>query len=204
MENSRRADKIRIFIGIAIQENLKGDLKKLENELSEARADVKWVKTENLHITLKFLGFTPADKIPDIFGALKPLLSCINPFLLNLKGVGAFPEGSSPRVVWVGVEDGKGDISNLQKKIEEALEKLNFSRENREYKPHLTIGRFKGRKNAASLERRITAKHASAFGEMAVRTIDIVRSDLGPEGPAYTVLHKIDLKNSSEAGRVAG
>jgi len=187
------SEKIRIFIAIELPEDIKKNLEGLQEELKKASADVKWVKPENIHLTLKFLGSVPVQQIPEIVQELKNGLAAFGFFSVGIAKIGSFPEKGKPRVIWAGVEKGNEIVARLQDKVEDLLQRFNFACEEREYSSHLTIGRVKGPNNIKSLQELLAGKFSVQFGEMPVEDISIIRSDLKPDGPAYTILERIKL-----------
>ncbi|PIU50773.1 RNA 2',3'-cyclic phosphodiesterase [Candidatus Desantisbacteria bacterium CG07_land_8_20_14_0_80_39_15] len=200
-------EKIRIFIAIELMQEIKENLRGIQEELKKANADVKWVKPENIHLTLKFMGSVPAQQIPEIAGELKSGLVRMDPlgtgfgfFSVEIAKVGSFPEKGKPRVIWAGVESGSEDVIRLQGKVEDSLKKFNFPGEDREYTPHLTVGRVKGPENIKVLQELLGVKSSVQFGRMLVEDVSIIRSDLKPDGPVYTTLEKIllEVQNGSK------
>jgi len=184
-------EKIRIFIAIELPQDIKENLQSLQEELKKANADVKWVKPENIHLTLKFLGYVPASQIPEIIQELKSGLDGFGTFSVEIAKLGSFPEKGKPRVIWTGVNSGSENIVRLQNKVEDFLKKFNFPIEERKYTPHLTIGRVRGLQNIKLLQDLIGTRNNVQFGNMNVENVSIIRSDLKPEGPVYTTLGKI-------------
>ena len=111
-------DKIRSFIAIEVPPELKTRLEELQRELRRTDADVKWVRPEGIHLTLKFLGSIPMEDIEKISMALGPVISEFEPFEVRISGMGGFPTARNPRVVWIGVDRGKEEVSCLQRAIE--------------------------------------------------------------------------------------
>lgn len=186
-------EHIRTFIAVELTEEIKRNLGKIQEELKKTNAKVKWVSPGNIHLTLRFLGFVPVDQIPGIGDELKKGLSGFGPFWIEVAKLGSFPPKGRPKVIWAGVSAGSEDVIKLQGKIEDFLKKFNFEQEDRRYIPHLTIGRVKSPKNTERLQELMRTKNSVQFGNMTVGDVSIIRSDLKPEGPVYTVLEKIAL-----------
>jgi RNA 2',3'-cyclic 3'-phosphodiesterase len=160
----------------------------LKNKLS----GVRWVVRENLHFTVKFLGSVPEDRVEPILRALEPPIGERQRFLLAAKGIGVFPDLRRPRVVWVGL--GAEAMARLAGDVEQALEPLGFPRENRAFRPHLTIGRWRdGGRAGAAVEREIESWKGRDFGACWVEEVILFRSDLKPQGPVYSPLGAIPL-----------
>ena len=181
---------IRTFIAIELSEHIKKELSDIEKELKETKAVAKWVKPDDIHLTLKFLGNVEEEKIELIKKSIQESVKGVTPFIIDLKDIGAFPSPSRPRVIWVGVQSGKERIKNLAESIEGNLEKIGFKKEDRQFSAHITLGRIKSLVNIDKLKDLIKEKkyHSSSF---EVSKIAIMRSDLTPEGPIYTKLSEI-------------
>ena len=183
---------MRTFIAIELSKEVKDDLAKLQHELNKADADVKWVKPENIHLTLKFLGEVGEDKIEDMKKVLDGISGKNKPFELSLFKLGAFPSINSPRVVWVGIDKGCGESEQIAKSIEDELEKLDFPKEERPFNAHLTLGRVRSGKNKAMLKERLSATEVRPKS-CRINDITIFQSILTPKGPIYSPLHAAKL-----------
>jgi 2'-5' RNA ligase len=123
---------------------------------------------------------------PRIEEALRPVTSA-EPARLNFRGLGFFPNPRRPRVFWAGVE-ASGNLAPLAAEIEAALESLGIRREKRDYRPHLTLGRFKGSKGLSRLQEKIRSLPTTEFGEQEAQAFFLYRSRLSPQGAQYTKL----------------
>jgi len=192
-------EKIRTFIAIELDENLKNCLTKLQEQLKgEApQGSVRWVRPEGIHLTLKFLGDVPANRIGEITQALQKSCQGFAPFFLSCSGLGCFPDLKHPNVVWVGVQEETGTLAQLQKAIEENLASLGYPAEKRPFSPHLTIGRVQKRVGASDLRQLgelVGASERGVSGRMEVRSVSLMRSDLRPDGAVYTRLAEVELE----------
>lgn len=185
---------IRTFIAIEISEDLRQELAEVQQELRESEADVKWVKPQNLHLTLKFLGDLPEEKTREVKEILENIARHTQPFEANFAGIGAFPKLDFPRVVWVGIEKGKDELIGLAKEIEEELTRLGIPKEKRGFSAHLTLGRIRSPKNKDRLKSIIQEIDFVAKNEISVEEITLFQSKLTPQGPIYTALSKHILK----------
>ncbi len=185
-------NEMRTFIAVELTEELRVKIEELQNPLKKINANVAWVKPGNVHATLKFLGEVPEDKIEKVFEGTKNALEGIKSFKLSLKNLGYFPNIKRPRVVWIGVEKGKEELSLMAVKIEEEMEKIGFPKENREFSPHLTIGRVKSPKNIERLTELIKDTSFQSQ-EIEVKEVAVMRSELHPSGAIYTPLKKAAL-----------
>jgi 2'-5' RNA ligase len=192
-------EKIRTFIAIELDESIKDELTSLQERLKgEAPpGSVRWVRSEGIHLTLKFLGDVPADQIGEITRALQKSCQGGAPFSLSCGELGCFPNLKRPRVVWVGIQEETRTLAQLQKAIEENVAPLGYPPEKRKFSPHLTIGRVQRRVGSGDLRRLgevVGASEIGTLGQMEVRSVNLMRSDLRPSGAVYTRLAEAELK----------
>lgn len=188
---------MRTFIAIEVDEEIKEGLAKIQDELKIAQADVKWVEPKNIHLTLKFLGEVGENKIPAIIQALKDAARQTKSFSIALTNLGAFPSLKSPRVIWIGSENGSAELLELANLIEALLVKLGFPGEKREFSCHLTLGRAKSSLNKESLSEKISQIKFGSPLRQDVKSIVIFKSTLTPKGPIYEKLAEENLKTQA-------
>ncbi len=183
---------MRIFIAIELPDSVKKKIEVAQAPLKKTGAFVSWVKPGNIHITLKFLGEVPEDKINEVFSAAEKAVEGTNRFAMNLKSMGAFPDFKRPRVIWIGSGSGEEELSYLAGKVEDEMEKIGFPKEGRKFSAHFTIGRVKSPKN---MEKLMELVKSSDFvtDEIEVNEVVVMRSQLHPAGAIYTPLKKIPL-----------
>jgi 2'-5' RNA ligase len=148
-------------------------------------SSVKWVKKENLHITLKFLGET--DKKTAIEDKMKEIAEEFSSFNVSLRKIGAFPSSKRAKILWVGVEEGMEELIELFSTIENKLSPLGFEKEVRKFTPHITFARVK--KGNYSLPEQIDF----SFDSFPVNEVALFKSTLTPKGPIYEILSSIPL-----------
>jgi 2'-5' RNA ligase len=156
---------------------------------------VKWVPQENLHLTLKFLGDTAPSAVEQIKAALQAQVSHFEPLLLVLHGFGAFPNTARPRVLWVGLGVPPA-FRSIQREIDLATVRLGYGAEERQFTPHLTVGRVRPNLPAAQVQRlRAALEHTSVrrVGTLEVDAIHLFKSTLQPGGSVYTKLWKLSF-----------
>lgn len=149
---------------------------------------VSWVAPPNLHLTLKFLGELPPEALEEVKDGLAEAVAGAAPFTLHFHGVGGFPGMARPRVLWVGVAEGAQAAQALQARVEAALGRRGFAREDRAFSPHLTVGRVREPRGLAPLQQAVASEAGRDFGRLEVRTLSLMRSDLSPAGSRYTEL----------------
>ena len=184
---------IRSFLAIEIMQAILENISKIQDELKKELSLVKWLKPEDMHLTLLFLGnisLMDVDKINNVL--LAPSLST-KPFYIKLKSIGIFPNSLRPRVLWIGVEDRHKNMESLYDDILRPLEKIGFKGEDRKFHPHLTLGRFKSIKGNKILNSYLEKYKNFEFGEELVDKIVLFKSDLRPDGSVYTKLKEISI-----------
>jgi 2'-5' RNA ligase len=182
---------LRCFIAVEIPGPVKRSLGDMIANLKKSGSDVKWLPPENIHITLKFLGSTDESLLEKIKGSLSKKFSPYSPFYITISGVGCFPDERRPRVVWVGTHESSGHVRDVHKAIEAEMAKFGFPVEEREFSPHLTIGRVKGRKGMAALMKMLDAYRQVSFGDLEVGGVTLMKSELNPAGAKYFPLAEI-------------
>ncbi len=181
---------IRAFIAIDI--GPLDSLVKFEQEILDTGAEVKLVEPENIHVTLKFLGDTSEELVPEINNIISDASKDIQPFKLQLKDAGAFPNLNYLKVLWVGIED-PGPVPELARNLDNELKKLGFKSEKRGFKPHITLGRVKTRKRKDELKKLLINNKGRQFGELEVTNIRLKKSVLGSTGPTYYTIGETEL-----------
>lgn len=177
---------MRLFVALAISEPLRGKLDALIQALRAADPAPRWVNSRNLHITLKFIGEAPSEKLPQICEALKTVrLAC--QLSLELRGLAFFPGARRPAVLWLGLEPAE-PLVRLAGEIDRALAMAGIPREERPFVAHLTIARFKQPRVSPALAAQIEKQQSRVFGSVATSELHLMESRLQPGGAEYTTL----------------
>ena len=184
---------LRCFIAVTLPGPLKRAVGEVIIKLKESGADIRWVPYENLHFTLKFLGATDEELIDEIKGALNKKLSHYAPFYIKIGGVGYFPGGRNPRVIWIGIEE-QGSLAEVYGDVEEVMLKFGYPREGRPFSPHLTIGRVRSPRRVAEAIKRLEEFRTIAFDGFEVKGVTLMKSELKPGGAEYSSLAEIPLE----------
>jgi RNA 2',3'-cyclic 3'-phosphodiesterase len=180
---------MRSFVAIELPAEVKRALGALQDDLRAARADVSWVKPENFHLTLKFLGDVEEGRLGEVERMCAEAASAARRFDLKLGGVGLLPHRRQPRVVYVEVGGQVRELGELHRAVEEKLDALGFEKEARAFRPHITLGRVKSPRRVRELVALCESKRF-ATGEFPVGEIALMRSELHPTGARYTPLSK--------------
>jgi RNA 2',3'-cyclic 3'-phosphodiesterase len=184
------SDQIRSFVSIDIDdEQILSKVESIMSSLSSLGGDLKPVERENIHLTLKFLGNLGPAKLSEVKSALGRVK--FEPFSLEIKGAGAFPNLKRMNVIWVGIGDGWSLAQQIFEQTERVLHEAGFSRETRPFSPHITIARVRsGRKRdevAAFLEHLAD----ESFGTFNADRVRLKQSVLSPSGPTYSTLLEV-------------
>lgn len=194
-------DRARAFIAIALEAGAIAALKELQHRLADRVPEegVRWVRPGQIHLTLHFLGNVERDRLPGLAGALGEACSGTPPFDLGLAAVGCFPHTRQPRVVWVGLSGDLAALARVQNAVKRLTQPFGDHLEDRDFKPHLTLGRVSARGHAA---RRVGEAISSAPrpdpAPWTVREIHLMRSDLTSSGPRYEELAKVRLDQDQD------
>lgn len=187
--------KIRSFFAIPTSNDCKEEFTKIILDLKQNLPyGIRWVKSEHLHLTLKFLGEFNSTDISAIENILKPIISTIDHFQLSFQNLGVFPNFSNPKVIWIGINYPES-LLHLFKEIEAAAFNLGYPKESRPFSPHLTIGRVK--KEQPDLNRLSLSLKRNSNEEICSSPVDNVvlfQSVLTPSGPVYSELFHLPLK----------
>jgi 2'-5' RNA ligase len=186
--------RIRTFIAVDLGKPIRDRIVALQENLAHTGTEVKWVEPENLHVTLLFLGEVDERALPPVCKVVAECAQEQNPFLLSVETAGCFPNMRRPRILWVGVGEGTQPLCALHDALEPPLMDLGcYRREERKYSPHITLGRVKSDRPTENLSTALARKADWKGGEITVRELLIMSSELTPKGPNYTVLSRARL-----------
>lgn len=171
-------------------EEIKKEIGELIDILKKHNIDIKWVTTENLHITLKFLGNTPENLLSEIKESLSNVVSFYKPFYIKINTTGVFPNKKYPRVIWVGINDSE-ILNKLKMDIEKSMALLGFPKEDKEFNPHITIGRVRSQKGILNLINELDNFKEKNFGGTNIKSIKLMKSELKPKGAEYSCIYEI-------------
>lgn len=184
----------RVFCAVELPDHLRSRLQdhieRLREEVPDAAAS--WTRVENIHLTLKFFGNVAVDRVPAISDAVSRAAKEFSSFQLSVGATGVFPKPSRPQVLWIGVSDPSGKLVDLQRRLENECGKERFEKEDRAYRPHLSIARIRKPDGA----RRLADAHLKTEfqpAEIEVNELVVFRSELSSKGSKYTAISKHKL-----------
>ncbi len=183
---------MRLFVAIDIDDNARYRISDVISKLKDSDYDVKWVRPENLHITLKFLGEVHEDEIEGVVKGISDAVKDIGRFTLEIGEVGYFGNPRFVKVIWISVKEGRNEMINLAKTINKQLSHIR--REDHEPSPHITIGRVKSNRNMNELMSGINGMKDMKLCEVGVNSVKLKASVLQRDGPVYSDFKTFTLK----------
>jgi 2'-5' RNA ligase len=183
---------MRLFVAVDVDDRTRAQVAQVIDALRTGMdvggsgARVSWIAPDRLHLTLQFIG----EVSEDVTAAIKVRLRrrFVHPlFEMRFDGIGTFPPGGRPRVVWLGIDRGADGLARLHEEVQRRLEDVEFRRESRAFSPHLTVGRFKHGGTRADVER-LTRVALEFAGGCTIDHVTLYQSRLSPRGPTYTPL----------------
>ncbi len=190
----------RVFCAIElpalVREKISAHIKRLREAAPDSPA--RWIRRENVHLTLKFVGEVPPPRANDLSQVCADTVANFSPFEIEIGGTGSFPIQGTPRVLWIGVSDHSRKLEALQAKLDAECLCFGFEREARKFNPHLTIARLRKPQGARALAR-LHKETAFEPATIVVSELLVIRSELGSEGSKYTVLSRHALTDNPGA-----
>ena len=189
-------DKIvRLFFGFELPWAVRQRATGLRTLVVDPKKVVRWVKSVNLHLTVRFLGSTPEGMVPEIVASLGSHCGDIGPIKITIEGTGVFPQPTRPRVLWLGVEGEVESLQRVESVIHQAVEPLGFPREEREYIPHITLGKVRyPQKVTPEVSMYIGATYEPV--DCTLKVLHLYASGMGENGIFYTPLASFPLEIS--------
>ena len=186
-------EKIRSFIAINLNPEIKEYLVSLQASLNIHDTKIKWVGKSNLHLTMKFLGDISLEQTELVKSALKEIANLFSPFNIKLSSnIGIFPTYQMPRIIWVGIKEGIDGLAELYNRIENNLSKKGFPREAKDFSGHITIGRVKFIRDKTNLIQMLKGIEVDNVTQK-IDSFDLMESRLTPGGPIYNITAKFPL-----------
>ena len=181
---------IRCFIALTIPDNVQQRLAEIQKILKQHNAQTRWVKPENIHMTLRFLGDQEPSRANDIAEALPEIFSDRPPLCLRIDMINAFPDPQNPRILWAGVSQGSDAVIRLVDTLNSGLARLGISRDADQFIPHFTLARCKTKEESRSCADAM--KKAPTFSiEACPHSITLYQSTLTANGSIYQPIKQI-------------
>lgn len=184
---------MRVFLAIDFPENIKEKIIRDINPLKQEFPELKWVKSPSLHLTLKFLGETDPSKIAEMNSVLENAFNSIDPFQLITTKSQLLPTPIKARVLYLGLEQ-SGQLVQCYNIIERKIKSMGFERENRNFRPHITLARIKNRKLSES-ESAAILSHSFSRLEIEIKELVLMQSELLRDGARYTAVQRFSLRS---------
>ncbi|MEA1881455.1 MAG: RNA 2',3'-cyclic phosphodiesterase [Candidatus Marinimicrobia bacterium] len=187
---------IRTFVAIPVPELVYALQDSLKATVDPKIGKIRWVRKDQLHLTLKFLGDTTQDYIEKIRLTMQKIADQSNPFNLTIKGTGCFPKIERPRVMWAGINGEVDKLNKLVEAIQNDLDPLGFPKDSHAYHPHITLGRARyPQKNTPDISQFL--KTTFDLIQFRIEKVQFISSELFPNGPVYTILSTHFFGNNS-------
>jgi 2'-5' RNA ligase len=184
---------MRCFIAIELPPSIRQTITAVSARTRERPVKAQWVKSENLHLTLRFLGDISNEQAVRVGDALAEACPSLKPFSLRIQRVGAFPNSSRPNVVWVGARPLEGGLLACHDAAEVAAQSIGLAKESRAYHPHITVARIRNGKAKKGWAKVLEAEQNFDGGAFTVAAVSLFQSRLTPQGAIYTRLRNIPL-----------
>lgn len=185
---------MRLFVAIDLTPEVRAALADLLTKLRPLTDAVRWVRPEAMHLTLKFIGETPPEKLEVITTCLAAVHTAV-PVELRFRQLGFFPNERQPRVFWVGIEATE-NLAEVAAQVEAQLETLGLPREKRPFRPHLTLGRFRAADRRRRLQESLPGLAEQEFGRLTAREFFLFESRLSPHGAEYKQITRFEFVRS--------
>lgn len=190
-------ERYRLFVALAVPDDVKAKLEAAQADLRRVLPDrnARWARREQFHLTLRFLGDVEATRVEALTEAIRAACSGFGALHLRAERIGCFPERGYPRVVWVGVRDEAEQLPRLQQVVQAATEGFTSEPREERFTGHLTLARIKGikRPEAEALGKAAVGMADRFFGQWSAYQIELMRSELLPQGAQHSSLASIAL-----------
>ncbi len=185
----------RCFVALQVQKDAKSELAAMIEKLGRQFGDqVRWMNTDQLHLTLRFIGNLDSQELLEVCGQLHKVRSGITHVNAPLSGLGVFPEAGQPRVVWAGIHDASGEVETIHRQLNASLEEIRFPSEKRGYTPHVTLGRARNHTNAEELHEALVKFGSTLSQAIEAGSMALFASQKSVRHVEYACLDKIALQ----------
>ncbi len=191
--------EIRSFLAFELPEEIKGIVTRVSSEMKKSPLDVRWVKVNNIHLTVIFIGNISEDHLDGMDTVVRDVCHDHRPFHISLKGAGVFSSRRNPRVLWIGLDGDIERMSFFRNALQKNLRPFGIKEEKRRFNPHLTLGRFrKGAKSGAHLDALLLKYRDLTSPVRPLSELVLFKSDLKTGGAVYTKLNAWPLVGGGE------
>lgn len=181
--------EIRSFLAFELPSEIKNMIVRVSGELRKSDLDVRWVKVDNIHLTVVFMGNKKTEDIEAIGDEAQKVCLKYGIFDISLKGMGFFPNSRNPRILWLGLHGDLDRMSYFRDALQKHLKPFGIKEEKRRFKPHLTLGRFRKAKKMGSRLDDLVLKYKDLTSPSCpLKELILFKSDLKPGGAEYTKL----------------
>jgi RNA 2',3'-cyclic 3'-phosphodiesterase len=188
---------MRAFVAMPVPDSVKREVVRAQNGFCSLlpRAEIRWVRPDQMHLTLRFLGEVDPARLDPLVAVTRTSCRNFSPFSLEVAQAGLFPHERRPRVLWVGLRGQTGPLQQLQAALEAALADFAEKQEDRSFSPHLTLARIKSLRpnEVRALAARVQELQSLCLGGWQADRVEVMGSELRPEGSRYTCLASIQL-----------
>lgn len=195
-EQAPEASAIRAFLAAPISEAVRNALADIQQRLKQTGAAVGWVKPQNIHLTVLFLGAVFEAQAASLAAELDSIAADVPAGELSVKGLGFFGKALFPRVIWAGLSGDLQKLRALQEQAASAAQRSGIFPDNKPFNPHLTIGRVRSTRNTGTLLELLETYRQTSLGTIILDRVLLMKSTLGDQGPIYTPLHESRLAAS--------
>lgn len=179
--------KIRSFLAFELPLEIKNIVARVSGELRQSTLNPRWVKVDNIHLTVVFMGSIETEDTPAITRVVREVCQTYGPFDISLKGIGCFPNRRSPRVLWLGLDGDLEPMSEFRDALQGHLKGFGIKEEKRKFKPHLTLARFRKPKKMGAKEDQLLSNYEDISSAVcSLKELILFKSDLKPTGAVYT------------------
>ena len=186
---------IRTFLAVPLPNEVKGKKNMFFSTIDQSKVQINWIKSQNLHLTLKFIGYTPENLFGEIVSELSEIFKNQKPFSISVKDTGCFPSPERPSTLWMGIDGNTNPLKNLVLNIENTMEKLGFPRSYKKFYPHITIARIKYPQKLTPDIQIFLKSHYDPI-DLTIDRVQFLASELLKTGALYSTIKSFPLGES--------